>query len=66
MKNFWSKSGFWFLVFLALFLLTQDYLFASWTPKPALLGLPNWLYWFVAIHVIFILTFYFFTKKYWK
>ena len=57
---------FWVILFGLVFLLTQDYMFAHWQDKPLLLGLPNWLFWFMVVHVLFIFTFYFFTEKFWK
>jgi len=60
-----SKS-LWVGLFLLLFLLTQDYLFISWPQKTTLAGFPIWLIWFVAIHAIFVLIFFFFAKHFWK
>jgi len=62
-----SKNGFlWFVIFIAIFLLSQDYLFVSWEGKPDVLGLPAWIGWFALVHLLFIATFYLFAKKYWK
>lgn len=66
MKNLLRQPYFWGLLFVLILLLTQDYLFVKWEAAPAFLGLPNWLLWFVGVHVVFIFIFYFFTKKYWK
>jgi len=64
MKN---KNGFfWILAFLILLLLTQDYLFTTWKNGTSFLGFPVWLSWFIIIHFLFIVVFYFFSKKYWK
>ncbi|MCO6487850.1 MAG: hypothetical protein J5I98_05500 [Phaeodactylibacter sp.] len=60
------KSWFWLLLFACLFLLTQDYLFIRWQPKPTLLGFPSWLLWFAALHLAFVMAFYYFSRRYWK
>ena len=56
----------WIILFVLIFLLSQDYLFTSWEAKPSFLGFPSWLGWFVFVHLLFIGAFYFFSKKYWK
>lgn len=61
-----SKGWFWLLLFAGFFLLTQDYLFIRWPAKPAFLGFPSWLLWFAALHLAFVLAFYFFSRRYWK
>jgi len=64
MKN---KNGIlWTLAFLLVFFLSQDYLFLTWEKGTTFLGFPNWLGWFAMVHVLFIIVFYFFSKKYWK
>ena len=64
MKN---KNGFlWAVAFIFLLFLTQDYLFTTWESGTSILGFPNWLGWFMLIHFLFIIVFYFFSKKYWK
>ena len=54
---------FWSLIFILIFLLSQDYLFASWEGRPNLLGLPNWIIWFGFVQLLFLGTLYFFAKK---
>ena len=66
MREVQQRFIFWGILFGVVFLLTQDYLVVAWEVEPLLLGLPNWLFWFVGVHVLFIFIFYFFTKKYWK
>ena len=62
-----KKDGLlWTLLFICIFLLSQDYLFMNWKGTPAVLGFPVWLSWFVFVHLLFITAFYFFAKKYWK
>lgn len=61
-----KKGLFWLLLFSIIFLLSQDYIFAEWEGKPAVFGFPLWVIWFVIIQVIYILIFYWFSKKYWK
>ncbi|MEL6719496.1 MAG: hypothetical protein AAFP82_12335 [Bacteroidota bacterium] len=62
-----KKSGLlWGLVFVLLFLLSQDYLFMDWNNVPKWLGLPSWIAWFAFVHLLFIGVFYFFSKRYWK
>ncbi|MFK7773027.1 MAG: hypothetical protein AB8F94_12850 [Saprospiraceae bacterium] len=64
MKN---KNGFlWGVAFLFILVLTQDYLFITWEDKTSFLGFPIWLSWFMLMHFLFIVVFYFFSKKYWK
>ena len=64
MKN---KNGLlWCIIFIVIFLLSQDYLFIEWTGKPNLFGFPNWLAWFALIHLLFIFVFFLFSKKHWK
>ena len=64
MKN---KNGIlWGIALIAIFLLSQDYLFITWEGKPAILGFPNWLAWFALVHLLFIFVFFLFSKKYWK
>ena len=66
MKKQLLQNGYvWVAVFAGILLLTQDYLYLNWTPKPFFLGLPNWLFWLMGIHVLLVVSFYFFTKKYW-
>ena len=64
MKN---KNGFlWAGAFLFLLFLTQDYLFTTWGNGTSFLGFPIWLGWFMLIHFLLIVVFYFFSKKYWN
>jgi len=49
-----------------IFLLTQDYLWNQSKPEIGFLGMPEWLFWFVDVHIVFLLIFIFFSKKYWK
>jgi len=61
-----KNKGLWLSLFVLIFLLSQDYLFISWEGKPALLGFPIWIVWFAFVHLLFIVGFYFFSKKYWS
>ena len=63
MKNLFHRLSFWLTSFAFIFLLTQ---IPASQPDLLLFGLPNWLYILMAFHVLFILTFYIFTKYYWK
>ena len=66
-KHMKNKNGiFWSIAFIVIFLLTQDYLFTKWKGRPSILGFPIWIFWFAIVHLLFILVFYFFAKKYWK
>ncbi len=56
----------WILTFVIIFILTQDYFFFNWDTGPAWLGLPNWLGWFVGLHLLLVLEFLRFQKNYWK
>ncbi len=53
----------WSLVLLLIFLLSQDYFFISWSGRPNILGLPDWIFWFALVHILFIGSLYWFTKK---
>ena len=61
-----QKGWFWLTGFLFVFFLTQDYLFINWETEISFLGLPNWLFWFMGVHVLFLIVLAFFSKKYWK
>jgi len=62
-----NKNGIlWCIAFVILFLLSQDYLFIRWKGTPSILGLPSWIGWFVVVHLLFIVVFYLFAKRYWK
>ncbi|MEL6835990.1 MAG: hypothetical protein AAFY48_10940 [Bacteroidota bacterium] len=60
------KAWYWWLAFIALFLLSQDYLFVQWSNGTSWLGFPTWMSWFMLLHLGFILVFYLFAKKYWE
>ena len=66
MRKVQQRSYFWGILFCLIFWLTQDYLYIKWDVSPLFFGLPNWLFWLIGVHALFIFTFYFFTKKYWK
>lgn len=66
MKNLSRKAYFWIAIFGVIFLLTQDNLFIKYPADTFLFGLPNWLFWLMTVHVVFVVVFYFFSKKYWK
>jgi len=61
-----QRGSFWFIVFLSIFLATQDYFFFNWTEKTAFLGFPDWLFYFFILHLVFVCIFIIFSKKYWK
>lgn len=62
-----KKDGIlWSILFICIFLLSQDYLFINWEGMPTVLGFPAWLSWFAFVHLLFITVFYFFAKKHWK
>ncbi len=56
----------WITLFVSIFLLSQDYLFMSWAGDVGVLGFPKWIAWFAFVHLLFIVAFYLFAKKYWK
>ena len=56
----------WSIVFIIIFLLSQDYLFVDWGARLLFFGFPTWIAWFVLVHLVFIGAFYLFAKKYWK
>ncbi|MCR9286760.1 MAG: hypothetical protein NXI23_05135 [Bacteroidetes bacterium] len=61
-----SNGWLWVFGFMLIFLLTQDYLWNQSKPEIGFLGMPEWLFWFVDVHIVFLLIFIFFSKKYWK
>lgn len=56
----------WILTFFVILFLTQDYFFFDWKATPTWLGFPNWLGWFVSLHLLLVMEFLRFQKKYWK
>lgn len=53
-----KKPVIWILTFSLIFLATQDYLFIfNWSDK-LWMGLPVWLFYFIGIHIIFIIAIY--------
>lgn len=60
-----KKSIFWAISFALIFLLSQDFLFASWTRNAGFLGFPDWLFYFILVQILWIIGFYFFSKKFW-
>ncbi len=62
-----SHSGIkWVILFILLFLCTQDYLLKKWPADTIVVGLPSWILWFVFVHVVFIISFFLFSGLYWK
>ena len=61
-----KHSILWSIIFLLIFLLSQDYLFIKWDNTPMIWGLPNWITWFAFVHLLFIAVFYWFAKKHWN
>jgi len=61
-----KKGPVWFIVFIIIFLLSQD--FWSWDNAVTLgiFGLPVWLYWFFGIHLLLVFAIYLFTRYFWK
>ena len=57
---------FWWLAFVFVFLLTQDYLFVEWSNKMGIMGFPKWLFWFMGVHALLAGVFYLFLKQFWK
>ena len=53
-----KKQIIWILTFSLIFLATQDYLFITSWSDTLWLGLPNWLFYFIGIHVLFIIAIY--------
>ena len=48
----------WWIIFALLFIATQDYLFIGSWPERLILGLPVWLFYFILVHLAFILAIY--------
>lgn len=61
-----KSAAFWYTGFLLIFFLSQDYLFLKWEEMPNFLGFPNWIIYFISIHLLFIGVFFLFAKKFWK
>lgn len=62
-----KKKGFlWLLVFIFIILLSQDYLFVDWELKSSLFGFPQWIFYFILIHILFIVAYALFMKHFWK
>ena len=53
-----KKYSIWILAFSLIFLATQDYLFISNWPDTLWMGLPVWLFYFIGIHILFIVAIY--------
>ena len=53
----------WITGFLFIILLTQANLFIDFADAPSFLGFPDWLWWFVGVHVLLIGVLYLFMKK---
>jgi hypothetical protein len=60
-KNDWLWVG----GFVIIFLLTQDYIFGGKKVEIGFLGMPEWLFWVVDVHIVFLLIFALFSKNYW-
>jgi len=61
-----KKGLFWILVFVFSLILSQDYLFVSWSGNPEFLGFPSWLFYFILIQIAFIGIYHWFSKTYWN
>ncbi|MEQ9426949.1 MAG: hypothetical protein RJQ09_21175 [Cyclobacteriaceae bacterium] len=60
------KGTIYVLMFLLIFVFTQDYLFLSWSDSPSVLGFPDWLPYFIGLHIALAIIFHVFQKRYWK
>lgn len=61
-----KKGYFWIVLFVLIFLLSQDYWYVQWPEQLGWLGFPVWLWCFGGFHVLLIIAIYFFAKQYWK
>ncbi len=61
-----SKSAAWTIIFVVIFLLSQDFLFWKHPVTLGWLGLPGWIYWFVILQVVLVVALVAFAKTYWK
>ena len=67
MKEQAPKARFiWIGIFVAIFILSQDYLFIEWDNTYGLLGFPTWIFWFIGVHALFVCALIAFSKKYGK
>lgn len=66
MKQFASSRYFWVGVFALVFLLTQDYIFGGFHNNALIFGLPGWLYYFFAVHILLVLAIWQMVRRYWK
>lgn len=61
-----KKELFWILIFVFLFLLSQDSMFWSDEVSLGMFGFPMWIYWIVFLQILIVIAIYVFSKKYWK
>ncbi len=60
------KGLFWTAIFVALFALSQDYLFVEWPQATTLLGFPLWLFWYFFVQILLVAAIWLFSKKFWQ
>ena len=53
----------WLFVFLLIVALTQSNSFIAYQSQPGWLGFPQWIWWFMLFHVLFIIALYFFVQQ---
>lgn len=57
------KTVIWTLLFLGILLLTQGNNFLPFDKTPGWLGLPTWLWYFISVHLLFVIALYFFGRS---
>lgn len=57
-----QQRTYW-IVFALIFLATQDYVWIGQWPDRLYLGLPVWLYYFILVHIAFIVAIYRYSKS---
>ncbi len=60
MKN--TNNLLWTAIFLFIIGLTQSNLFIDYETAPSWFGLPQWIWWFILFHILFIIALSFFVK----
>jgi hypothetical protein len=61
-QEMFNRKHSWIVCFICLFLLSQFNPLGIRGKPELVFGLPDWLYWFLFVHLLFIVAIYFMTK----
>lgn len=61
-----KKPIFWIAIFFIFLILTQITSFIDFGMNTSVLGLPNWLFYFSAVHVLFVVLLFYFDQYLFK